>query len=331
MKAKGSCLKVCISTTILRELLRLLHERTGKQVVVLVDEYEKAILDVINDLPKAEAMRQFLQTFYGVIKASSAHIRFLLLTGVTKISQTSVFSGLNQYEDLSLHPDYAGICGYTQVELEGQFDEYVTQVADYTQKSKEETYRKIKHWYNGYSWDGKTFVYNPHSVLRMFSERDFSSYWVASGTPSFLLKLLKRFGDYSPVLEAENKVVRNFDDTQTIERMELLPLFFQTGYLTIKRLIDGDPIYRYVLQIPNEEVRVALMRSLVTYFVDIPKTESLYELAANLRAAFAKGSTNTAVEYLQTLATPLTIKVQTAKATTIACLKSFRNSRVWIS
>lgn len=288
-------------SVVLEKLLYQLYAKTGKQVVVLVDEYEKPILDSIDDLEKAEAMRKALQFVYSILKSSSVYIRFLMLTGVSKISQTSVFSGLNQYEDLSLHPDYAGICGYKQEELEIHFDAYVAQVAREQGLSKSETYQKIKQWYNGYSWDGKTFVYNPHSVLRMFSERDFSSYWFASGTPTFLLKLLKRFKDYSPVLEAESKVVRNFDDTQTIERMELLPLFFQTGYLTIKRKIDGDPIYRYVLQVPNEEVRIALLRTLVTYFVDIPKTESLYELAANLKTAFAKGSTDMAVEYLRTL------------------------------
>ncbi|SEN01546.1 PD-(D/E)XK nuclease superfamily protein [bacterium A37T11] len=287
--------------TILAELIRQLYVKHNKQVVVLVDECDKPILDSVDDLELANEIRKILQGFYATLKASSAYIRFVMLTGVSKISQTSLFSGFNQYNDITLNPDYAGICGYTQQELEQHFDEYVDEVAPLLQLSKKDLYQKIKFWYNGYSWDGKTFVYNPFSVLRLFSEKEFSAYWFATGTPSFLLKLLDKFSDYSPILADENRVERGFEDTQSLENMQLLPLFFQTGYLTIKESLVGDPYYKYVLKVPNEEVRKALLETLVTYFVKLPRRSDLLVLGQNLADAFEKGDTAAAIKYLNVL------------------------------
>lgn len=287
--------------SMLEQLILTLFMKTGKQVVVLIDEYDKPILDTMENLQLANEIRKALQGFYAVLKASSDYIRFVMLTGVSKISQTSLFSGFNQYNDITLNPEYAGICGYTQPDLEWHFDGYVDMLAPSLQLSKADLYQKIKHWYNGYSWDGKTFVYNPFSVLRLFSEKDFSAYWYITGTPSFLIRLLDKFDDFSPVLADENRVEKGFEDTQSLENMQLLPLFFQTGYLTIKESLIGDPHYKYVLKVPNEEVRKALLETLVIYFVKVPRNSDLHELGRKLSDAFGKGDTALAVEYLKVL------------------------------
>ncbi len=181
-----------------KELIQGLNYATGKQVVLLIDEYEKPILDSIKDVKLANDIRDFLGKFYGIIKGSSDLLRFVFLTGIAKISQASIFSGLNNLSDITLDEDFAGICGYTQSELESYFDEHITLLANRYQKDKPDIYQDIKKWYNGYSWDGETFLYNPFSVLKLMQQKEFDSYWFSTGPPSFLLQLLRDQNDYSP-------------------------------------------------------------------------------------------------------------------------------------
>lgn len=148
-------------------LILKVYEKTNKPVVLLVDEYDKPILDKVDDPLLATEIRGLLQSFYTVIKASAASLRFVMLTGVSKMSQTSVISGLNNLSDITLNKRYAGICGYTQQELEKSFDEHIAKFAKDSRLSKEIIYQEIKKWYNGYSWDGQIFLYNPFSVLKV--------------------------------------------------------------------------------------------------------------------------------------------------------------------
>ncbi|GAA4804496.1 ATP-binding protein [Olivibacter ginsenosidimutans] len=286
-------------STMLERLIRLVSDRTGKQLVVLVDEYDKPILDVIENTALAAEIRKVLQDFYVVLKSSSDKIRFLMLTGVSKINQLSIFSGLNQLSDLTLNTEFAGICGYTQPELEQYFNGYIAPLAAVYGYTPEKTYEQIKHWYDGYSWDGKTFVYNPFSVLNLFDQKRFKGYWFATGTPTFLLKLLSKIDDYSAVLADKIYVDYGFESQQTLENLKLVPLMFQTGYLTVKN--DYILESKLELQIPNEEVRKALMESLVNDFIRHTENDNLYRLAANLKTAFEKGDTALAVEYLKIL------------------------------
>ncbi len=232
-----------------RELIEKVAQKTGKQVVILIDEYDKPIIDYIDpyNLEKANEQRDILKHFFSILKSSSNHIRFLLITGVSKFSKESIFSDLNHLSDLTLNKKFAALCGYTQAELEHYFEPFIkTMPAD--------TLEKMKLWYNGYSWDGKTFVYNPFSVLNFFDNQDYRNFWFETGTPTFLIKLLHKRFEYK--LEAvevsklvlESFILNKFDD------LNINSLLLQTGYLTIKEITPYD---KYILNYPNKEVKQA--------------------------------------------------------------------------
>ncbi len=248
----------------LYELIDKLYAKTGQRVVVLVDEYDKPIQDVLHKPELAAEIREILRSFYTVIKSKSEKLHFVFLTGVSKIAQVSIFSGLNNLKDLTLDERYAGICGYTQTELETNFQEHIGQLAVKESFEREQVLQKVKDWYNGYSWDGSTFVYNPFSTLLLFDSGEFDPHWFRTGTPTFLLELMEKRRDFSPVLKERIIVDRTFSDSQTLERMDTVPLFFQTGYLTIKKRV-GE---KYQLEIPNQEVKLSLSNFLLSRLTD---------------------------------------------------------------
>jgi hypothetical protein len=280
-----------------KELIITLHKKNGKQVVLLIDEYDKPILDAIGDPQRAGQMREFLRNFYTVIKTISPYLRLTVLTGVSKISQVSIFSGLNNLNDITMDKRYAGICGYTQKELESCFDGYIDQLAEHGQATREQILEKIREWYDGYSWDGKTFVYNPFSVLLLMDKNQFAPHWFATGTPTFLLKLMQERNDLSPVLKEEMIQYVGFTDQQSLEKLDLIPLLFQTGYLTVKS-IDNDEVYHLV--IPNLEVRAALTQSLLAYATGESGSE-VRLFARYIYDHFAQGNVEGAIERLRTL------------------------------
>jgi hypothetical protein len=260
----GIALTASLPGDLLYELIEKLYRKSGKGVVVLIDEYDKPIQDALNKPELAEEIREILRTFYTVLKLKAEQLRFVFLTGVSKISQVSIFSGLNNLKDLTLDKRFAGICGYTQEELESGFKDYIQQLASHKSLSREQILEKIKDWYNGYSWDGRTFVYNPFSTLMLFDSFEFDPHWFHTGTPTFLLELMEKRRDFSPVLEESIPVSREFSDSQMLERMDTVPLFFQTGYLTIKKRA-GE---KYLLEIPNQEVKLSLSNFLLSRFTD---------------------------------------------------------------
>ncbi|MEM4762357.1 MAG: AAA family ATPase, partial [Thermofilum sp.] len=232
------------------ELIVKSAETYGKRVVVLIDEYDKPILDRIEERDKAREIREVLKSLYSVLKPLDSYLKFVFITGVTKFSKVSLFSGLNQLQDITLSSKYATICGYTQAELERVFGELFT----------EEELQGVKFWYNGYSFCGEP-VYNPFDVLLYLSERKFRSYWFETGTPSFLVKLMleKRF--YLPKMEefiADEYLLGSFD----VDEIEVPTLLFQAGYLTVKEWHSSIEGTYYVLSYPNKEVRSALNRVL---------------------------------------------------------------------
>ncbi len=229
------------------ELIRLAHQHYGRQVVVLVDEYDKPILDQIEKPELAADIRDLLKDFYSVIKDSEQHIRLVFLTGVSKFSKVSLFSGLNNLQDLTLNTDYATVCGYTHADIKTHFVEHL-QGVDYDQ---------LRDWYNGYQWLGDP-LYNPFDILLFISNnRMYRSYWFETGSPSFLIKLFRKNKYFLPELKgviANDDLLSSFD----IEHINPVTLLFQTGYLTIKHYEAQAGNLYFELDTPNREVRVAL-------------------------------------------------------------------------
>jgi hypothetical protein len=271
------------------ELIKRLHTTTGQQVVVLVDEYDKPITDHLSNPETIDANKKILHGFYQVLKAVDEHIRFIFLTGVSKFSGVSVFSALNNLRDITLSNDYVTLCGYTQQELEHYFTEYIDDVALHLEKSREDLLDGIRIRYNGYSWNGQLSVYNPFSTLLFFAEKEFGNYWFKTGTPTFLIDLLKKRNQLEPVLTPIIANESAFDSYNPAGIGEI-PLLFQTGYLTIKhRKRIGDEI-QYTLEMPNAEVRNAFLNYLLSAYCAYP-VEQIYPLIFKMQQQVRDGDT----------------------------------------
>lgn len=253
-----------------RELIIEAYEKTGNQVVILIDEYDKPILDILHDPQKQETMRDALRGYYSVIKACDQYIKFAMLTGITKFGKVSVFSGINNLRDISMLPKYNGICGITEPEFHKYFDESINQFAVENDISIDEAWKIFKTMYDGYHFaDVKEFIYNPFSVLNAFNDGRIGSYWYMSGSPNYLIKLIGkntyRLNDLEGAVRSEIELsdIANFDD-------DIVPLLYQSGYLTIKealpRLGFGINTTEYVLGFPNNEVNAAFWQSLSKRF-----------------------------------------------------------------
>jgi len=245
-------------------LIESISRQTGRQVVILIDEYDKPVIDNLTRAELREFFRETLQGFYSVMKSKDAYIKFGFLTGVTKIGRMSVFSGLNNIQDISMDERYIDICGITEKELRQYFDGSVQELADACSLSKDECYAKLARMYDGYHFrHGGVGIYNPFSVLNTFSRNEFGEYWFETGTPSFLVKYLKE-GNYNLDNISKNDVSPeelsgvNYADPQPIT------LMCQSGYLTIKGY-DGE-FRSYYLDYPNEEVKSGFLKSLSQMF-----------------------------------------------------------------
>jgi Predicted AAA-ATPase/PD-(D/E)XK nuclease superfamily len=251
----------------LADLIERLHAERGQKVVVLVDEYDKPILDNLENASVAAQMREDLKDIYSVIKDCDAFIRFAFLTGVSKFTKVSLFSGLNNLNDITLNPDYSAICGYTAADLAGELAPEMAGLDP----------AQVRHWYNGYSWLGEA-VYNPFDLLLLFERRAFSAWWFESGTPAFLLKLLGERQAYLPQLGqmvADAELLSTFD----VEHISTVALMFQSGYLTIAKVEQiGDNQY-YQLGFPNHEVRVSFYSSLLRIWAANPEQEIQNKIA----------------------------------------------------
>ena len=252
-------------------LITELHNKFNSKVVILVDEYDSPILDNISSPKIREANRKILHSFYKVLKAKDDFIRFVFITGVTKFAGLSVFSGLNNIKDLTFNEKYNSICGYTQEELESAFDEHITAIAQKKQISERDLLDKIKRFYNGYSWTGEDdeTVYNPFSTLQFFEVGKFKHFWFATGTPTFIINLLKEKNNIDRLLETQTVSPTIFDsyDPEDIDEISLL---FQAGYLTVKKIVEVDDDEEYCLGIPNTEVRKALVECLFSAYANRP-------------------------------------------------------------
>ncbi|WP_353572561.1 AAA family ATPase [Candidatus Albibeggiatoa sp. nov. BB20] len=246
----------------LDELINKLYEKYQQKVVILVDEYDKPILDNITDKKTAEDMRDGLGNLYSVIKGNDAQFKFVFLTGITKFSKVSLFSQLNNLLDISLDKRYATICGYTETELKTTFTDYLSTV----------NFTDLKAWYNGYNFLGES-VYNPYDILLFFRNKSYQNFWFETSTPTFLVKLIQEKKYYFPHLEsieATQSSLSHFD----VERFSLENLLFQTGYLTIKHVVEIPGERFFTLGYPNLEVRNAFTNFLLEYIIDDVHTKA---------------------------------------------------------
>jgi hypothetical protein len=247
-------------------LIKRIYEERKKQVVILIDEYDKPILDNIEQKEGVEIIREVLKGFYTTIKGLDEYIKFVLITGVSKFAKVSLFSGLNQLEDISLNKEYGNICGYNQQELEIYFKDYL----------KDLNLEEIKEWYNGYSFLSDR-LYNPFDILLYLKNKVFKNYWYETGKTEFLFKLLKTRNYELPYL---NKLYYTSDilDKFDLEYISIEALMFQTGYLTIKEVKTIESEEMYLLDYPNKEVRQSFNRDLVFYITKSYHTDRIYYL-----------------------------------------------------
>jgi hypothetical protein len=267
------------------ELIELLHETTGEQVAILIDEYDKPVTGHVTD-GQLDVMREAAHDLYQVMKGCDEHIQFIFITGVSKFSGLSVFSALNNPKDITLDENYAAICGYTQQELETNFDERITNAANVRSQTREAILEKVRYWYDGYSWDAKTRVYNPFSTMRYFDNPErFVGYWYGSGTPTFLIEMVRRrqMPDvvYDGILTTHSELFNGY----TPENPEDIPLLFQTGYLTV-RAITEDAVY--ALETPNMEVKTALEQYLFKNFC--APSKNINEMRVRLQRHILSGN-----------------------------------------
>ena len=248
------------------ELIEKASQKYQQKVVILIDEYDKPILDNIENIPEALLIRDGLRDFYTKIKENDEYLRFAFLTGVSKFAKVSLFSGLNNLEDISLNPDFGNVCGYTQLDLDTTFAPYLEGV----------DMEQVKRWYNGYNFLGDR-VYNPFDILLFIKNQCvFKNYWFETGTPKFLIELIKKNSYFIPRLNrlrVNESLVNSFD----IENLNLETILFQAGYLTIKRLISSGVGVRYELGFPNKEVQTSFNDSILQSMISISEKELIHD------------------------------------------------------
>ena len=282
---------------LLANIITRLYEKQG-QVVVLIDEYDKPITDNIDDFKKANEIRELLRSFYGILKTYSKYLRFVFITGISKFTKVGIFSGLNNLKDISMSEKYSDIVGYTQKELEDNFSDWLEITAQKQSMDRKKLLDRIKKYYDGFSFDGITRVYNPFSVLNFFDKGDFYNYWYISSTPSFLAKYLKKHDVKRPDLYKNKEVDIHFADAREIETASVESFLYQAGYLTIKKK-DEQLI---TLDYPNEEV-ISSMAGL--YLENMYNIEEYATLGNKIWKALKVGNIENVVELFNQALKPI--------------------------
>ena len=253
----------------LRSLITSIYEKTGKKVVILIDEYDAPLLDVVHEDKTLPMLRNVMRNFYSPLKDSDPYLHFVFLTGITKFSQLSIFSELNNLKNISMRPDDAGVCGITEEEMVTAMTDYLDDFAEAQQTTREGAVEGLKRQYDGYhfTWPSPD-IFNPFSLLNAFQDRDYTNYWFSSGTPTYLIEMLRKF-NVVPSDISQMQVLSSDFDAPTENMASITPLLYQSGYVTIK---DYDRASRlYTLDIPNTEIRVGLMESLLPNYVEMRK------------------------------------------------------------
>ena len=255
-----------------RAVIRAAREQTGRGVVVLIDEYDKPILQAIGNVPLQNEFRNMLKAFYGVLKSADADLKFALLTGVTKFGKVSVFSDLNNLMDISMSPRFHNICGITEEELHAVFDSEIELLALSNEQTKEEAYAQLKQNYDGYHFTHSTCgLYNPFSILWTLSEKRYGSYWFNTGTPTYLVELIKK-ADFN--IEELSNYVASEDQLNSIhvDDIDPIPVLYQSGYLTV---VDYDNRFDlFTLNYPNEEVKAGFINFLLPFYSRVKEKQA---------------------------------------------------------
>ena len=248
------------------DLINTAYEKSGKQVVVLIDEYDAPMLDVAHEKEQLDVLRNIMRNFFSPLKYSEAKLRFVFLTGITKFSQVSIFSELNNITNVSMDDEYAGICGITKEELLENMSDDIDMLADALGYSREMMIAKLKENYDGYHFSKKSpDVFNPYSLLNCFSKKELGAFWFSSGTPTYLINMLRQFG-VLPTEIAPTEAVSSSFNAPTENMKTITPLLYQSGYVTIKEYDPETGIY--TLDIPNKEIKVGLFDNLLPNYVD---------------------------------------------------------------
>ena len=277
-------------------LINTAYEKTGRQVVVLIDEYDAPMLDVAHEKEQLDALRNIMRNFYSPLKYCEKKLRFVFLTGITKFSQLSIFSELNNIANISMDDDYAGICGITKEELLEQMSEDIDMLAKSLGCSREMTVDKLQEYYDGYHFSKSSpDIFNPFSLLSCFAKRTLGAYWFTSGTPTYLINMMRKHGtlptDISRVEAEESEF-----DAPTENMTTIMPLLYQSGYLTIKAY-NRDYNY-YTLDVPNKEVKVGLTKALIPSYVT-QNTLATTNTARRIAQALDKQDMDGALQLLQ--------------------------------
>lgn len=282
---------------VLTGIMRRASEKTGTQVVVLVDEYDAPLLDILHDEERLDGMRKVMQEFYQPLKANEAMIKFCFITGITKFSQLSIFSTINNLKNVTLLSRFSAICGFTEEEVKTVFAEDIKEMAKVYDLSSEEMYQKIKGKYDGYHFAGVSpSVFNPYSLINALGDQELKNYWFASGTPTFLIRQMQHFHTDITSLD-KLEVPEDAFDQPTENMQDALPLLYQSGYLTIKGY--NRDTQAYTLSIPNQEVRIGYINGLLPLYVGLKSSDVQMGFAAKFWLALRKNDINLAMEHMQ--------------------------------
>ena len=279
------------------ELIQAAYRQTGKKVVILIDEYDAPLLDVVHEETKLPILRNVMRNFYSPLKASDPYLQFVFLTGITKFSQLSIFSELNNLTNISMNEAFSGICGITKDEVLTQMQDYIEALGEKNGWTYEATTDILTKQYDGYhfTWPSPD-IFNPFSLLQAFNMKKVDNYWFASGTPTYLIEMLRKFGTLPTDISAMEGGADDFD-APTEGMTTIMPLLYQSGYVTIK---DYDETFRsYTLGIPNNEVRIGLTKALVPSYV-MPNTLIVNNTARNIARYLTKDDIDGALSLLQT-------------------------------
>lgn len=280
----------------LSNLIQTAREQTGQKAVVLIDEYDAPLLDVVHEDRNLGILRNVMRNFYSPLKLNEPNLRFVFLTGITKFSQLSIFSELNNITNISMDSPYAAICGITKEEVQTQMSEDVDMLAGALGKSREETLEELAHFYDGYhfAWPSPD-IFNPFSLLNAFARKKIEAYWFSTGTPTYLLEMMRKYR-FQPTQFGMMEAQSSDFDAPTETMTTIIPLLYQSGYLTIK---GYDRMFgSYTLDIPNREVEIGLMKSFVPNYI-MPNTQMVNNTIVDMARALYKGDMDKALQILQ--------------------------------
>ena len=280
------------------ELINTAYDKTGKQVVVLVDEYDAPMLDVVHETDCLDKLRNTMRNFYSPLKYCEPKLRFVFLTGITKFSQMSIFSELNNIKNISMDNEYAAICGITEEEMLTQMSDDIDALAQAQGIGREEAISKLKDNYDGYHFSAKSpDMFNPYSLLNCFADNEFNDYWFSSGTPTYLLNMMRKYEVMPTDVITRVEADASEFDAPTENMTTIMPLLYQSGYITIK---DYNRAYNYyTLDVPNKEVKVGLTKALIPSYVT-RNTLATTNTARRIAQALDKRDMDGALRLLQT-------------------------------